>query len=365
LKHKINEENIYVKHSYSGFFLTKTTITMTTLKRIFLLLTLLCTLQAQAQYVNISTFTGPFTPPVCPMDSNGVSTTVQVTIQPNVMWGPASGNATFELVNVYNTAQVYSSVVASTFPGGSGPTVVTFKLPKLNASCDDTLMMQARVTIPSATPATIYSSTAIGVRYQYTSSTVMNSNPPYQELIPYYFEHCPGVFPQILGAGGSTNLSDTMFKWQVKSGSVWTNIFSGDGYTTSALYNAMANDTYRCVIRSPICDNCYTVTSDFIVKDIDTLQIASFFPSGTSPQLFTPGMSLQRSAPGTSHTYTNYQWYRNGLPIPGATNNVYTPLKKGIYTLSGTGPCGRQMSNAFELISRCDTPGYKMIFGPN
>jgi hypothetical protein len=335
---------------------------MTTLQRIFLLLMLLCTLQVKAQYVTIITPTG-FLAPVCPMDINGVSDSVQVTMLPSATWGPASGNATFELVNVYNTAQVYSSVVAPTFPGGNDTVTVTFKLPKLNASCDDTLMMQARVTIPGATPATIYSSAAFGVRYLYTSSTSMNSNPPYQDLIPYYIEHCPGDFPQPLGAGGGNQ--PAQFKWQLKVGSVWNNIFPGSGFTTSAIYNATANGTYRCVVHSPFCGVCFTVTSDFIVKDIDSLQIASFSPSGTSPQLYTPGMSLQRSAPGVSHTYTNYQWYRNGVPIPGATSNVYTPVKKGIYTLSGTGPCGQQMSNAFELFGYCDTPGYKMIIGPN
>lgn len=333
---------------------------MTTLKRIFLLLMLLCTSQVKAQTLAFTSPTAFSLPPVCPMDSSGVSTTVPVTLQLTGSWGLASGNATFELVNVYNTAQVYSSVVAPTFPGGANSSVtVTFKLPKLNASCDDTLMMQARVTIPGATPATLYSSTAIGVRYLYTSSTSMNSNPPYQDLIPYYIEHCPGDFPQPLGAGGGNQ--PAQFKWQKKSGSIWTDI-SG---ATSAIYNAMANGTYRCVLRSPICGLCFTVTSDFIVKDIDTLQIASFFPSGTSPQLFVSGMNLKRSAPGVSYTYTGYQWYRNGVPIPGATSNTYVPADKGTYTLSGTGPCGRQMSNAFEIIGNCEPPGHKMITGPN
>jgi hypothetical protein len=332
---------------------------MTTLKRIFLLLMLLCASQVQAQYVIINSPTG-ILPPVCPMDINGVSDTIQVTMVPNVTWGPASGSATFELVNVYNTAQVYSSVVVPTFLGGNDTVTVTFKLPKLNANCNDTLMMQARVTIPSATPATIYSSTAFGVRYRYTSSTSMNSNPPYQDLIPYIIEHCPGDFPQPLGAGGGNH--PTQFTWQKKVGSIWDSI---PGAPSSPIYNATTNGTYRCVLRSNTCGLCFTVTSDFIVKDIDTLQIASFFPSGTSPQLFTPGMSLQRSAPGASHTYTNYQWYRNGIPIPGATNSGYMPVKKGIYTLSGTGPCGQQMSNAFELFGYCDTTGYKMINGPN
>jgi len=338
---------------------------MATFKRIFLLAVLLLGVwQLHAQYVIIGLPVGGYLTPVCPMDSNGVSATLQVTMTPNTTWGPPSGNATFELVNVYNTSQVYSSVVAPTFPGGNSTATVTFKLPRLNADCDDTLMMQVRVTIAGASPASIYSSTAMGVRYKYTAETAMNSNPPYQDLIPFYVEHCPGVFPQPLGAVYSST-SGTKYKWQVKSGSVWSNIFGGDGYTTAPVYNTTVNGTYRCVVRSPFCDSCYTVTSDFIVKDIDSLQIAGFSPSGTSPQLYTPGMSLQRSAPASTFTFTNYQWYRNGVPVAGATNNAYVPSGKGTYTLSGYGPCGRQTSNAFVLTGDCEPSGYKMITGHN
>jgi hypothetical protein len=73
----------------------------------------------------------------------------------------------------------------------------------------------------------------------------------------------------------------------------------------------------------------------------------------TGPEIVTSGNDLIISYPGAS-----FQWCLNGVPIPGATDTIYTPLASGIYTViatSGSGcsmlsnPVNRSVASVFAL----------------
>lgn len=73
----------------------------------------------------------------------------------------------------------------------------------------------------------------------------------------------------------------------------------------------------------------------------------------TGPEIVASGNDLVISYPGAS-----YQWCLNGVPIPGATDSIYTPVASGIYTVlatSGSGcsmisnPVNRSMASVFAL----------------
>lgn len=55
----------------------------------------------------------------------------------------------------------------------------------------------------------------------------------------------------------------------------------------------------------------------------------------TGPEIYSNGSDLIVSYPGVS-----LQWYLNGVPIPGATDTIYTPLQNGIYTVLATNGTG-------------------------
>lgn len=58
----------------------------------------------------------------------------------------------------------------------------------------------------------------------------------------------------------------------------------------------------------------------------------------TGPQVYAVGNSLAVSYPGVS-----IQWHLNGVPIPGATDTIYTPTQNGIYTIVATTSSGCSM----------------------
>ncbi|MBK9400957.1 MAG: T9SS type A sorting domain-containing protein [Bacteroidetes bacterium] len=66
----------------------------------------------------------------------------------------------------------------------------------------------------------------------------------------------------------------------------------------------------------------------------------------TGPELYAFGNSLAVSYPGVT-----VQWYLNGIPIPGATDTIYTPIQSGIYTIVATTSTGCSMlSNALNSV---------------
>ena len=73
------------------------------------------------------------------------------------------------------------------------------------------------------------------------------------------------------------------------------------------------------------------------------------------------GPSLSATSPSL---YTSYQWYRNGVIIPGANSATYVPTVKGKYSLVGYDGCLRKYtSNVIEITDDCNPSGYSAIFG--
>ena len=68
-------------------------------------------------------------------------------------------------------------------------------------------------------------------------------------------------------------------------------------------------------------NGCYTVSAPFVV---------------TVNPLPTPNISLQPNNDLVSSSVTGNQWYLNGVLMPGATNQIYTPTVNGTYTVEVT-----------------------------
>ncbi len=107
----------------------------------------------------------------------------------------------------------------------------------------------------------------------------------------------------------------------------WFNSAGTIAGATSAAFTTTTTESYHAIVTSP--SGCVTNsdTSDVIVNTLPDATIAS-----TGPHIFCAGgfVSLVAAAG------FNYQWYRSGSPIAGATNAAYVASTSGGYRVKVT-----------------------------
>lgn len=115
-----------------------------------------------------------------------------------------------------------------------------------------------------------------------------------------------------------------------------TPIYEGSVGTslTKALSNLSPNTTYKVDMRSQ-CSNLtideythtyFTPEITFTTKPTPCTNVASIFPSTTQETCFGGTMQFN-----TNTVATSYQWYKDNLPIDGATQSTYLAVTTGTY----------------------------------
>jgi len=155
---------------------------------------------------------------------------------------------------------------------------------------------------------------------------------------------CPGtsvLFTATPVNGGTT----PVYQWLLNGAPVGT---GGSTYTNATL---ASGDQVRVVLTSSLrCTSGNPATSNTLVTSLLSPPVITGQPSGLT------------RCPGTAATFTvtatgaglTYQWRKNGVNIPGATNASYTiasvvPGDAGNYTVVVAGTCGTVTSNTATL----------------
>ena len=113
------------------------------------------------------------------------------------------------------------------------------------------------------------------------------------------------------------------------------------GVYTNTTYTATLAGVYDCVVSNA----CGSSTSTTITIIVNTSPAASISASGSTNTCSTSGMFLTAAfVAGNS-----YQWLKDGVNIPNATQNIYTPVASGIYRCSVSNTCGSSLSNSITV----------------
>jgi len=118
---------------------------------------------------------------------------------------------------------------------------------------------------------------------------------------------------------------------------------------TLSTYTATLTGTYTCSVSNGTC----TTTSNFIsVNQYDAVPVATIVADADTT--ICPGGSV------SLHSFislgTGFQWLRDGIIIPGATQVGYIATVAGSYTCNVTNPCGTSLSNAITVAVTSATP---------
>jgi hypothetical protein len=190
------------------------------------------------------------------------------------------------------------------------------------------------VDIPGATAAT-YSATATG---NYTA--VVTNGACVATSAPFTVSVTPAPTALITPAGA------TAF---CQGGSVVLNASRGTGYTyqwtntgvnipgaTNYQYTATTSGDYSVVIFDGTCPG----TAPDVTVRVNSFPVAVVTVIG--------GVDL------STGVFTSYQWYRNGVLIPGATAQNYTAVRDGFYAVVVTDDLGCSSTSAVQHITSLD-----------
>jgi PKD repeat protein len=150
-------------------------------------------------------------------------------------------------------------------------------------------------------------------------------------------EGCEGETLEVVGG---SEIEGSTFEWFVNGNLVFTEtVLTTTNTSTFSSSNWADGDVVNFIVTSPdTCDTNNPATSNSL-----TITLYPAPPTPTISQLIG-GNTL------TSSSETGNQWYYNGNPIEGATNNTYEPTQSGDYYVVVTLGCSSAPSNTINVV---------------
>ena len=140
-------------------------------------------------------------------------------------------------------------------------------------------------------------------------------------------QYCPGSFIPL----SVTSVAGQSYQWKFNGTPI-----SG---ATNSTYNANMNGNFVCDVTNV----CGTVSSSSINVNPTPVPVLTPISSTT----FCPGGSVTINV--SMSTSGQYNWSRDGIVIPGATNGQYTATQSGVYTWTYYPACGTVTSNGITV----------------
>ena len=200
------------------------------------------------------------------------------------------------------------------------------------------LFTDAAATVPyvAGTLAnTVYASPGTSTDYSVSISTVNCTGTP--AIVPITVANSIGNITdpasQAICVNGNTSFTVSAgngnpieYQWQVSTdaGATWSNITNGGVYSgaTTATLNltgvpgSYTNNQYRAVLAVTACSS--TENSGAATLTVNPLPVI-VINAGPYTKLY-PGIKTTITAAVSPNAAVTYQWYKNGIPVPGATN---------------------------------------------
>lgn len=159
--------------------------------------------------------------------------------------------------------------------------------------------------------------------------------------IPIQVNVTPLPSPPVISSSGSTTFCEngSVFLTSSLPGNLlWTN-----GSTLQSI-SVNTSGTYSCQITS---NGCTSLPSNTIQVNVIPNPISTLTPSG--PTTFCQGNSVVLNAPISPGNF--YQWFNNGVAIPGAVTNIYNATSTGNYSILVTNNSCPSSSSPISVVS--------------
>ena len=137
-----------------------------------------------------------------------------------------------------------------------------------------------------------------------------------------------------------------------------------DWYTYSSC-SGMTGKTYHSTgisFNDTYLDGTYCISYDamdslnqIICTTVITVVIETNINITSSTPIPTSNLSLDLSGNNAYMGYSNFQWYKNGVLISGATNSTYTANSSGEYYIIASGTCSSKISDTITLYEGCNS----------
>ena len=170
-------------------------------------------------------------------------------------------------------------------------------------------------------------------------AVTVNATPPAQILPLGATTFCDGGAVTLYASIGN----GYTYQWQLNGGTI--------PGATNATYIATASGAYGAVVTNA--SSCTTTAAPVTVQVVTAV---------------TPVIDVTNGNMLSTGNYAGYQWYRNGVAIPGATNKDYTATRDGSYTVEVTIMTSCTRTSAAVIVNSLSVGGTTLTpvsFYPN